>query len=136
MIFIKLIIKLNKHSFGINKSIININNTGNDNIFYNVVNNDDTNRCDEGNIHIEVNEEHIDILQDIEIDSNSIIEIENIYIEKSTVLYQILIILKSDPLIILFFIVILLSGFGSGVIDSFLFIRLKQLGGDIKSFYL
>jgi hypothetical protein len=140
---IKFIINLNKHSFGMSNSSNNINNNNNSNnsdlaLVYNVVNIHDKG-CDQGEIYLEMNEDFIDNLQYIKIDSNSnsnesinIIEIDNIDKEKITVFYQILNILKSDPLIILFFIVILLSGFGSGVIDSFLFIRLKQLGGKIE----
>jgi MFS family permease len=39
-------------------------------------------------------------------------------------------VLLSNPLVVIFCVVVLLSGVGSGVIESFLIIRLRQLGGN------
>lgn len=38
-------------------------------------------------------------------------------------------VLREHPSVLLFSVIVLLSGIGTGVIDSFLFLRLKQLGG-------
>lgn len=48
---------------------------------------------------------------------------------KKNVMGDVMHVLRMQPSVFVFSIVVLLSGFGTGVIESFLFIRLRQLGG-------
>eukprot|EP01038_Epipyxis_sp_PR26KG_P013484 gene13484-18092_t len=49
--------------------------------------------------------------------------------QKKSVVHDLFLVFYSNPLVLIFAIVIFLSGIGSGIIDSFLFLRLKELGG-------